>query len=131
MEGVVLRISPLLAYDGDTLDAAIELTTNDVRSLHQTRILAPRQVGPGEARLDVPEVSETRLDQTIRGWRLGQTVLISAGIQPGILQANKAGLFNMRIPGTVPTGTEVLVFLDIALGDEPGARRGDGAKPRR
>jgi hypothetical protein len=130
-EGIVLRISPLLAYDGDTLDAAIELTTNDVRSLHQTRILAPRQVGPGEARIDVPEVSETRLDQTIRGWRLGQTVLISAGIQPGILQANKAGLFNMRIPGTVPTGTEVLVFLDIALGDEPAGRRGDAAKPRR
>ncbi len=65
----MLRISPLLAYDGDTLDAAIELTTNDVRSLHQTRILAPREVGPGEARIDVPEVSETRLNQTIQAGR--------------------------------------------------------------
>jgi hypothetical protein len=129
-EGVVVRISPLLAYDGDSLDAALELTTNNVRSFHQTRILAPREVGPGEARIDVPEVSETRLNHTIRGWRIGQTVLISAGIQPGILQS-KGGLFNMRIPATVPGGTEVLVFLDIALGDEPGARRGDSAKPRR
>lgn len=131
-EGVVLRISPLLAYEGDTLDAALELTTNNVRAFHQTRILAPREAGPGEARIDVPEVSETRLNHTIRGWRLGQTVLISAGIQPGLLM-NKGGLFNMRIPGTVPSGTEILVFLDVALGNEPAAaaRRGESSRARR
>jgi hypothetical protein len=45
---------------------------------------------------------------------------------------NKGGLFNMRIPGTVPSGTEVLVFLDVALGDEPAsARKGDTTRSRR
>ena len=48
-EGVTLRLSPLLSYEGDTLDAAIELTANNVRSFHQTRVLAPREVGPGRA----------------------------------------------------------------------------------
>jgi hypothetical protein len=57
-------------------------------------------------------------------------VLITAGIQPGLLH-NKGGLFNMRIPGTVPTGTEVLIFLDVALGDDPGARRGESSRSRR
>ena len=129
-EGVVLRISPLLSYDGDTVEAAMLLTTNNVRAFHQTRILAPREVGPGEARIDVPEVSETRLNQTVKDWPVGQTLLISAGIQPGILQS-KGGLFNMRIPGTVPGGTEVLVFIDIALGDGAEARRGDSSRSRR
>ena len=74
-------------------------------------MIAPREIGPTEMTIDVPEVSESRLNQTVKGWPLGQTLLISAGIQPGILQA-KGGFLNLRIPGTVPTGTELLVFLD-------------------
>ncbi len=110
-EGVTLRMSPLLTFDGDALDAAIELTANTVKSFHRTRVIAPREVGPNEITIDVPEVTESRLNQTVKGWPLGQTLLISAGIQPGILQS-KGGFLNLRIPGTVPSGTELLVFLD-------------------
>ncbi len=57
------------------------------------------------------------MNQTIQGWKLGQTLLISAGIHPGILQ-DKRGFLNLRIPGTVPTKTELLVFLDVdTVGD--------------
>jgi len=117
-EGVTLRLSPLLNFDGDALDAAIDLTANTVKSLHRTRVIAPREIGPAEITLDVPEVTESRLNQTVKGWPLGQTLLISAGIQPGILQ-NKGGFLNMRIPGTVPSGTELLVFLDAQAADRP------------
>ena len=110
-EGFTLKLSPLLTFDGDTLDAAIELTSNTVRNLHRTRVSAPSQIGASEITVDVPEVSETRLNQTVKDWPLGQTLLISAGIQPGILQ-DKNGFLNLRIPGTVPTSTELLVFLD-------------------
>jgi hypothetical protein len=113
LEGVSLRLSPLLTFDGDALDAAIELTTNTVRSFHRTRLIAPRDIGPSELSLDVPEVSETRLNQTVKSWPLEQTLLISAGIQPGILDDNKNGFLNLRIPGTVPTTSELLVFLDV------------------
>jgi hypothetical protein len=111
-EGVVLRLSPLLSFEGDTLDAAIEFRANTIRALHRTTVLAPREVGPSETTIDVPEVSETRLNQTVRGWPLGQTLLISAGIHPGILQS-KTGFMNLRIPGTVPTSTELLAFVDV------------------
>ena len=37
--------------------------------------------------------------------------MISAGIHPGVLD-KKGGWFNLPIPGTFPTGTEVLVVLD-------------------
>lgn len=117
-EGVTLRLSPLLTFDGDTLDAAIDLTANTVKSLHRTRVIAPREIGPSEMTIDVPEVVESRLNQTVKGWPLGQTLLISAGIQPGILQS-KAGFMNLRIPGTVPTGTELLVFLDAEAASRP------------
>ena len=93
------------------VDAAIELTSNTVRTLHRTRVSAPSQIGASEIVLDVPEVSETRLNQTVKDWPLGQTLLISAGIQPGILQ-DKNGFLNLRIPGTYPTSTELLIFLD-------------------
>ena len=117
-EGVTLRLSPLLTFDGDTLDAAIDLTANTVKSLHRTRVIAPREIGPAEITLDVPEVTESRLNQTVKGWPLGQTLLISGGIQPGILQG-KGGFMNLRIPGTTPSGTELLIFLDAELAARP------------
>ena len=61
--------------------------------------------------VDVPESTQTHLDQTVKNWPLGQTLVISGGIHPGILD-KKGGWFNLQIPGTYPTGTEVLVFLD-------------------
>jgi len=110
-ESIVLKLSPLLNFDGDALDAMIDLTVNTVRSFHRTRVITPRDVGPGEMAIDVPEATQTRLDQTVKNWRLGQTLVISAGIHPGVLD-KKGGWFNLGIPGTYPTGTEVLVFLD-------------------
>lgn len=124
-EGVVLRLSPLLSYEGDTLDAALELKANTIRSLHKTAVIAPREIGPSEMSIDVPEASETRLNQTITGWPLGHTLLISAGIHPGILQS-KTGFLNLRIPGTVPTSTELLAFIDVETSSGPAA-----AKPSR
>jgi len=111
-EGVTLKLSPLLTYDGDQADAAIELTANMVKNFHRTRVIAPREIGPSELTIDVPEAMETRLNVPVKNWPLKQTLLISGGILPGILQS-KAGLFNMRIPGTVPTGTELLVFIEV------------------
>lgn len=120
-EGVILRISPLLNYEGDAVDAAIDLRGNTVKAFHRTRIMVRREVGPADMTIDVPEVVESRLNQTVQGWPIGQTLLISGGIQPGILQS-KGGLFNMRLPGTVPTSTELLVFLDLETVSNPTGR---------
>ena len=121
-EGIVLKFSPLLTYEGDTLEAAIELSTNLVRKLHPVKVLAPREIGPAELNLDVPEVSETRLNQPVKNWPLGETLIMSAGIQPGILM-DKGGLFNMKIPGTVPTSTELLVVVNVEIPKKPARER--------
>lgn len=122
-EGVKLRLSPLLAYAGDSIDVALDLQVNTVRALQSTRILTPREVGTPEMTIEVPEVIETRINRTIpaRDWKLGQTLVISAGIHPGILQ-DKRGFLNLRIPGTVPTKTELLVFIDFDTVDAPPPR---------
>jgi hypothetical protein len=117
-EGVTLKFSPLLTFDGDALDAAVDLSANTVKNLHQTRVIAPRQVGPAELSIEVPEVVESRMSQTIKDWKVGQTLLIASGIHPGILQ-NKGGFLNLRIPGTVPTSTELLVFIDVEPATPP------------
>ncbi len=111
-EGAFLRFSPLLTYDGDAVDAAIDFRATTVKRLIRTKVLAKRDVGPADVNIDVPEVVETRLNRTVENWTLGQTLVISAGITPGILQS-KTGFMNLRVPGTVPTDTELLVFIDI------------------
>jgi len=131
-EGITLRLSPLLTFDGDAVDAAIDLTVNTVRSFHRTKVLAPREIGPTEIAIDVPEVYMSHLDQTVKNWPLGQTIVISAGIHPGILE-KKGGLWGLPIPGTYPTGTEVLIFLDAELGsrarNKPPSRAVDRVEP--
>jgi len=119
MEGVWLHLSPLLTYDTDAVDLSIELTSNTVRSFHRTKVIAPREVGSPEVQIDIPEVSQTYFKGTTKGAKLGKTLLISAGIQPGILDENKHGFLNLRIPGTVPTSSELLVFIDINVTKRP------------
>lgn len=121
-EGVFLRISPLLTFEGDSLDVALDVQANTVKSLIPTRVLTRREIGPGDMTIDVPEVVETRVNRTVQGWRLGQSLVISAGIHPGILQP-KNGWFNMRVPGTYPTKTEVLVVLRADLAPAPATAR--------
>jgi hypothetical protein len=138
-EGVVLKLSPLLNFEGDAADAMLDLTVNTVRSFHRTRVITPRDGGPAEMAIDVPEATQTRLEQTIKNWRLGQTLVISAGIHPGVL-TSKGGWFNLPIPGTYPTGTEVLVFLEAetvsrsksaARVDDPPTQSSSGTEPRK
>ena len=127
-EGVVLRFSPLLNFEGDLIDAAVDLRATTIQRLYGMKVLAPREVGPNEVAIDVPEVTETRLNQTISRWPLGETLVISAGITPGILQS-KTGF--LRLPGTKPTDTELLAFLEVEpVRDSPRAalRDADGRR---
>jgi hypothetical protein len=124
-EGITLKLSPLLNYEGTAVDSKIDLTVNMVRTLHRTKVIAPRgEIGAVETTIDVPDATQTHLEQTVRNWRLGQSLIISSGIHPGILD-KKSGLFNLPIPGTFPTATEVLIFLDVET-----VERGRGARAR-
>ena len=123
-EGILLKLSPLLTYEGTAVDAKLDLTVNLVRTLHRTKVIAPRgEIGSVETTVDVPDATQTHLEQTVRNWRLGQSLIISAGIHPGI-HDKKSGLFNLQIPGTFPTATEVLVFLEVEIADRGRTARG-------
>jgi len=118
-ESIVMRLSPLLTFAGDAVDAAIDLSVNSVQAFQRTKIIAPREIGPSEMSIDVPVAYQTKLDQTVRNWPLGQTLLISGGIHPGIID-KKGGW--LGTPIGAPSSTEVLVFLDIEA-DTPAKRR--------
>ena len=122
-ESIILKLSPLLTFEGDSVDASLDLTVNTVRMFHRTKVIAPREQGPPEMSIDVPEVSMTHLDQTVKNWPLGQTLLITGGIHPGILD-KKGGW--LGTPIGAPTSTEVLVFLDaetVSRGQIAGGNR--------
>jgi hypothetical protein len=113
-EGVELRLSPLLNYDGTAVDLALDLKAIAVRKLHATRVIAPRRIGPAEMSVDIPEIACSRLNQPIESWLLDRSLVISAGVLPGILE-EKTGMFsNVRFPGTGPAPTELLVILDLS-----------------
>ena len=115
-------MSPLLTYDGDALELALDLQTNIVRRLIKTSILTRREFGPNDLQIEVPEVTETRINQPIANWPIGQTLLISGGVTPGLFEAKNGFL---GIPGTKPTDRELLVLLDAETVDQPprAARR--------
>lgn len=124
-EGVTLRFSPLLTYEGDAIDAAIDLKATTVKRLVRTKVLARRAVGPADLTIDVPEVLESRLNQTLPNFAIGQVLVISAGILPGILQ-RKTGFMNMQVPGTYPSDTELLAIINV----EPAKEAARTAKRR-
>ena len=129
-EGIVLKLSPLLTFEGNGVDAKIDLTVNTLRTLHKTKVIAPREIGAAaEMTIDVPDATETHLEQTVKNWPLNQTLVISSGIHPGILD-KKSGLFNLPIPGTYPTATEVLVFLDVDTVARGRVSRDPETRPR-
>ena len=93
-----------------------------VRRKHVTRVIVPRQIGPAEMDIDVPEVAHTRLNQTVAAWPLDKTLILSAGILPGIFM-NKGGPLNLGL--MAPTQTELLVLLDLQSNLESARRRDD------
>src|SRR5262249_5444674 len=118
------KLSPLMSFEGTAVDAKIDLTVNIVRTLHRTKVIAPRgEIGQVETTIDVPDSTQTRLEQTVKNWKLGTSLIISCGIHPRVLD-KKGGPFNLPIPGFVPTATEVLVFLDIETLDRGRTARG-------
>lgn len=109
-EGVTLKLDPLLQFDGDEVELAMDLRAVTVRSMIRTRVIAPRQVGTPEITLDVPETIESRMELNIPALPTDQMLFISAGILPGILQ-DRRGLANAL--GLGNTNTELLVFLEV------------------
>lgn len=112
-EGITLRLSPLLSFEGDKIELALDFKAGTIKKFHVTRVLAPREIGSNEMSIDVPEVAETRINQTIPDWDLDRTLLVSAGVLPGIL-LDKTNLLN-RVPGWAPGATELLLFLNAKV----------------
>jgi hypothetical protein len=144
-EGVELRVSPLLNYDGTAIDLAMDLKASVIRKLHPVKVIAPRKIGPAEMTIDLPEFASTRMNQTIPDWPLDQTLILSAGILPGILEEQGGFMANLRLPGLQPNSTELLLVLDvstnnsrerepaddIAVDEEPPARARATPRPSR
>ncbi|WP_205678663.1 hypothetical protein [Aquisphaera insulae] len=124
-ESIVLKFSPLLTFEDDAVDASIDLTINTVRMFHRTKVIAPREQGPPEMTVDVPEVSMTRLDQVVKNWQLGQVLLITGGIHPGILESKSGWL---GTPIGAPSTSEVLVFIDIETGGKSKSKNAKKAE---
>ncbi|MBI3467074.1 MAG: hypothetical protein HY000_29010, partial [Planctomycetes bacterium] len=117
-EGAKLRVTPLWTADGTAVDMRLVLTTRAVRKLHQAQSTAPLTTGNQNATVQVPEVSATMLDQSLR-WPTSQVLLISAGVQPA-MQDSKRSLLSLS-----GSAVELLVLGEL---DPPAAPRSTNSR---
>lgn len=108
-EGVSLKISPLLRFEGDDIELHMDLRASSIKSFFRARVIGPRRGGAPEVNIEVPEVVSTWMETTIPRWPIDQALLISAGILPGILR-NRSGVLNAL--GFANNNTELLVLLE-------------------
>ena len=119
-EGVRATFAPLWLADGSGVDLNLKLNTRVVTKLHETRTVAPLTTGNQTTEVQVPEVAATSLDTTVR-WPSRNVLLVSAGVQPGILRSRR-GMLGLTGLGL---SAELLVFAEL---DAPVATR--TASPR-
>ncbi len=112
-EGFSLRLSPLLAADGQHVDAVIKIDSQQVERFTSVSIPAPTAQNPREmATIKVPQTSSWRLHERFH-WPADRVLLISCGVvaSPAPEQANPLNLANLRLLPRPPR-VDALLFVD-------------------
>ena len=81
-EGFSLELSPLLAVDGQTIDAVIKCEIDQVEKLVPVILEVPTPVAPRQrAKLEVPQTAHFRFQERFR-WPVEQVLLVDLGVAP-------------------------------------------------
>ena len=109
-EGFSLELSPLLSFDGRSIDAVLKCQINQMEKLHPVLVDTASQVAPRQrTRIDVPQVSQSRLQERFR-WPADQVLLVGLGMVPTPSATDTAAL----IPGltNAPGRADMMIFLE-------------------
>ena len=126
-EGFQFEITPLLSFDGKTLEARIKCDMVQVDKIHPLTISTPSSAAPSaKVTVEVPQVANFAVDELI-SWPSEYVLLLDFGIVPLLIPQAQAtqqekGLFD-QIIGPLAAGSprkrsNVLMFL--ALQSEAG-----------
>lgn len=112
-EGLALEFSPLLSADGKLIDAVLKCHIDQVEQLRSVAIeQAPGQTG----RIDVPQVSQFRLQERFR-WPVDQVLLISLGLVPTPQKVahqplSITSLRKLSLGSSAPSRADVLIVVE-------------------
>ncbi len=112
-EGIKATFTPLWTTDATAVDIEFRVTSRVVKRLHYAQGVAPLSSGNQEAIVQVPEVSSTSFEQSLR-WPATQVLLMSCGVQVGNVSA-KRGPFSFS-----PSASELLILVEL---DPPASAR--------
>jgi hypothetical protein len=119
-EGFSLELSPLLSLNGQTIDAVIKCTIDQVERLHPVMIEAHNAVAPRQrTKIDVPQTSQFRLQERFR-WPTDRVLLVALGMVPSPVPGDNKAL----VPALAgPPRSDVLIFVESrgAMGQPPAA----------
>lgn len=79
-EGFTLEFTPLLSFDGSTIDATVKCNLDQLEKLVPTVIEIPMANAPRQrTKIETPQVSHCRLHERFR-WPAGKVLLIDCGV---------------------------------------------------
>jgi len=113
-EGFSLELSPLLAVDGQTIDAVIKCEIDQVEKLVPVILEVPTPVAPRQrAKLEVPQTAHFRFQERFR-WPVEQVLLVDLGVAPLPIPVDgKPNLGGLPLPlPSSPGRSDMLVFVE-------------------
>ncbi len=117
-EEIGLTINSLLKFEADAVDAEVEFRANSVLGMVNAQVNVPFRGSEFQQRtIQIPRVIETRIKQPIASWKLGQSLIITGGVHPGIFQATKANSLLGNLGGY--RATELIAIIDAEASDGP------------
>ena len=123
--GYALKISPLVAIDGRTVDAAIKCSVDQIERMTPLALNIPSGAGSQRVPAEVPQVASWSVHERFR-WPVDQVLLVSRGVvaMPGLDDSGDLipGLSKL-VNGVAPRADALLMLECKAIGDEDVAER--------
>ncbi len=113
-EGFSLEFNPLLSADGQSIDAAVKCSIDQVEKLIPVVLEVPTTVAPRQrTQVEVPQTAHFRFHERFR-WPVGKVLLIATGMRaPPVPTDNKSLVPGLPLTlSSGPARAEMLVFIE-------------------
>lgn len=127
-EGFSLEFSPLLAIDGQTVDAVIKCNIDQLEKLVPVTLDVPNPVAPRQrTKVEVPQSSQCRLHERFR-WPVDQVLVVGLGVVATPTPDEQGGLLDALPLPSGPARADLLVFIESKGKVTPPAAAAAGAR---
>ncbi len=113
-EGISVELTPLVARDGESIDAIVRCNIDQVERIVPVAIESNlAKIGRERSKVEIPQRVQLRVKETFR-WGVDQVLLVSLGVAP-VPDLSEENFLEKAIPLSLPTSApraEILLMLE-------------------